>query len=237
MDEFILEDEKEEKRHYLLIGFVIFVFIGCSLAFYMVKGKLKTTETPKEELEVEAPLEEVEEKEEEIAYVTADIKGAVKKPGVYQMPEGSRVIDAIEKAGGLRKDANTSLINLSKKIIDEMTIIIYTEEDISEWQITKKIQEYDNSLDKETTCPDNLNQACITESKDKKTENNQNKGKVSLNKATKEELTTLSGIGDSKADSIIEYRKKTPFKVIEDIKNIQGIGDSIFEKIKDHITI
>ncbi|MBE6157325.1 MAG: hypothetical protein E7160_00805 [Firmicutes bacterium] len=136
-------------------------------------------------------------------------------------------------AGGLTEKANTSVINLSKKITDEMVIIIYSNYEVENFKRTKEIEE---SIIKQCNQKDNnslKNDACIGNN----TEENIN-SKISLNSATKEELMTLSGIGEAKAEDIIDYRNKNGgFKNIEEIKNIKGIGDSMFDKIKDHITI
>jgi len=136
-------------------------------------------------------------------------------------------------AGGLTENANTSVINLSKKITDEMVIIIYSNYEVENFKRTKEIEE---SIIKQCNQKDNnslKNDACIVNN----TEENIN-SKISLNSATKEELMTLSGIGEAKAEDIIDYRNKNGgFKNIEEIKNIKGIGDSMFDKIKDHITI
>ena len=145
-----------------------------------------------------------------------------------------RVIDAIELAGGLTNNADTSVINLSKKLTDEMVIIIYSKNQVKNFESTKEkekvvqdkcIQENENAL---------KNDACIVEEKTKDT--NTIQGKVNINTASLEELQTLPGVGESKAKSIIEYREKQKFKTIEDIKNVTGIGDSLFAKIKENIT-
>jgi competence protein ComEA len=138
-------------------------------------------------------------------------------------------------AGGLTNEADTSTLNLSKKVIDEMQIIIYTKAQIQQYkENNKSITEVIKYIEKECKCPDpTINDACINEeSTYEKT------SKISLNNATKEELMTLPNIGESKANAIIEYRTNNSlFSSIEDIKNVTGIGDSIFDKIKDYITI
>ena len=147
------------------------------------------------------------------------------------MPKDSRVIDCINKAGGLTKIADTTVINLSKKIKDEMVIIIYSKEEVAHFKETKRIE---NEVQKECIKGSNnalTNDACITPSDTKN-------ATISINTSSQEELASLPGIGESKAKQIIDYRKAHGnFKVIEDIKNVPGIGDSVFAKIKDHITI
>ena len=146
--------------------------------------------------------------------------------------KNSVVIDVIEKAGGLTEKANTTVINLSKKITDEMVIIVYSNDEVKDFAKTKKLEEQlqaqcvqkeENSL---------KNDACIC------SENIKTQIKVSINNATVEVLTTLSGIGEGKAKDIINYRTENgPFKKIEDLMNVPGIGESLFAKIKENITL
>lgn len=153
------------------------------------------------------------------------------------------MIDAINLAGGLAENADTININLSKKLTDEMYIVIYTKEEIYNYKKNNEESKEVKCASFECICPDVNNNACITnnsnnEQKEDKNENQAINGKVSINTATKEELMTLTGIGEAKADAIISYRNENGlFENIEDIKNVSGIGDSIFEKIKDNITL
>ena len=137
-----------------------------------------------------------------------DIKGEVKDPGVYKLKEGSRVIDAINASGGLKENANTYSVNLSKKITDEMVIIV----------------------------PSNSENTNV--SNNTITQNTKNSSLVNINTATTKELLSITGIGESKASNIVKYREENGnFSSIEDIKNVSGIGDSLFEKIKKYITV
>ena len=172
----------------------------------------------------------IPKKEKVTNTIKVEIKGAVNNPGVYELEDSSRVIDAINISGGLREDANTNLINLSKKLKDEMVIIIYTNEEIINYNESKIKTEY--VYIEVENCPDKINDACIKEYND----TSQNK-LVNLNTASLEEITSLPGIGESKAKTIIEYREKQKFNSIEDIQNIKGIGASLFEKIKENITV
>ena len=164
-----------------------------------------------------------------------DIKGSINNPGVYEVDCGKRVIDVINMAGGLTEDADTTILNLSKKVKDEMYIIVYSNSQIKEYkekllpskEIIKKVEE-------KIICPDNSNDACEKSSTSK--EETKIEGKININTASKEELMNLPSIGESKADKIIEYRKTNIFNTIDDIKNVSGIGESIFNKIKDYIT-
>ena len=161
--------------------------------------------------------------------IYVDIKGYVSKPGVYafKLYDNARVNDLINKAGGLLKDADTSTINLSKKLDDEMTIIIYSKNEIKDFlktkdELNKKLEICENKL---------KNNACIN-----KIDDNTN-SKININEASLNELLTLSGIGEAKAKAIIEYREKTRFKSIEEIKNVEGIGESLYTSIKDNIKV
>lgn len=170
--------------------------------------------------------------------VYVDIKGAVKNPGVYEIEEDKKVIDVLELAGGLAENADTSMINLAKKVFNEMVVIIYTNEEV------KNVNQPDTVIkvvEKECVCPEIKNDACINLD-DTESNNNQNNeeenNKVNINKATLEELLTISGIGESKAKSIIEYRiQNGEFKQIEDIMDVSGIGEALYEKIKNYIKV
>lgn len=170
------------------------------------------------------------EKKEEVKNdkVIVDVKGEVNAPGVYELTSQNNVNDAINIAGGLTDSSDTSNINLSKKLSDEMVIIVYSKEDIRLMKEEKKI-----------VCPE-VNNACVTSSDEKAIleEDTIENGLVNINSAGKEQLMTLNGVGESKAKAIIEYREKNgEYQIIEDIKNVPGIGDSLFEKIKDQITV
>ena len=164
--------------------------------------------------------------------VYVDIKGSINNPGVYEMDYDSRIIDVIKEAGDLTEEADTSILNLSKKVEDEMYIIIYTKEEMQTYKEklipTKTIIK---EVEKKIVCPDEDNDACLINN------TSSMNGKININTASKEELESLPSIGSSKASSIIEYREKNNFNSIEDIKNVNGIGDSLFEKIKDNIEV
>ena len=165
--------------------------------------------------------------------IKVDIKGSVVTPGVYEVDSNSRVIDIINIAGGMLEDADTDSINLSKKVQDESVIIIYSHEDMEN---NKKSYE-----EKIEYCQKDNNDACVDEvvTFDNSNDTKENESSIiNINKASVSDLMKLSGIGESKAKNIIEYRDANGgFKDINDIKNVKGIGDSIFDKIKDHITI
>lgn len=157
--------------------------------------------------DVETNIDEKAEDEEAIIMM-ADIKGAVVNPGVYEIHEGGRVVDLIELSGGLLDDADTAAINFALYVQDEMSIYIP--------RIGENVH---------AALPVQVGEAA-------------GKGTVNLNSAQSSELQTLPGIGPAKAEAIIEYRETNgPFKKIEDLKEISGIGDKTFDKLKDQISV
>ena len=157
-----------------------------------------------------------------------DIKGEVVSPGVYSIECDKRVNDAIILSGGLTKNSDTSVLNLSKKIEDGMVIKVYSKKEVSNY-----LETLDKENKKEGICSSSniKNDACISNS------NISSSSKIYINTATLNQLMTLTGIGESKAKNIISYRENNPFKSIEDILNVDGIGESIYVNIKESITV
>ncbi len=233
----------------LLLSLVSFVAIS---NITTSKGKI-TVDTKVEEKLTSSEEQKVEE------YILVDIKGEVKTPGVYKLPANSRVIDAIEASGGLTKKAVTTYINLSKTLKDENVIIINKKSELKKIEEKKNIEEIkinDNSsvsvktTDVITNDVDKVKEEPTTETVTKapeegaspaneiSSETKKETTSVNINESSIEELTTISGIGESKAKAIIEYRTTNgPFKSIEEIKNVSGIGDKLYDKIKAYITI
>lgn len=221
-----------DKKHYIIGSFILIVVIITCLILFNKKDTVKAEEIVTEE--------KIIEEEKEACLVKIDIKGQVLNPGLYEMNCEDRVNDAIIKAGGLKDKADTSNINLSKKVFDQMVIVISSQEEI------KKEKECvcDNKVEKEVKVEipkENINndadiKACVNSCINSSVISKDNK--VSLNNATLEELMTLTGVGESKALNIIKYREeKNGFKKIEEIMNISGIGEKAFEKIKDNIKL
>lgn len=189
--------------------------------------------------------EKEEDVKEKILEYKVDIKGAIANPGVYIGNDNTRVIDVIDMAGGLLENSDITVINLSKKVFDEMVIIIYTKEEVEKMLNGEEIN-YDNIItDKEILFPDIKNDAVIEE--ETNTSNNESVKEeskteeisiVNINTASIEELDSLPGIGSSKAQNIIDYRNVNgKFGSIEEILNVNGIGTAIYEQIKTYITV
>lgn len=223
-------DYIKKYKYYIITAVVILICVSIIFILYLFNTKDNIDVESSEVVQNEITLEENDETPEEIKeeIITIDIKGEVNNPGVYQLPVGSRVIDAIEISGGTTKKADTSNINLSKVLNDQNVIVVDNKYN------TQTIK----YVEKECNCS-TINDGCISDNELIESDNQEKQTtKVSINSATKEELMNLSGIGESKAIEIINYRSENgSFKTIEEIKNISGIGDKLFEKIKDQITI
>ena len=194
-------------------------------------GTLTYFLSQKEECVCERGVVAIEEENENInTKIKVDIKGYVKKPGVYELDEGAIINDLIKLAGGIKKNGTTDNINLSKKLTDETMIVVLSKNELKKQktETTNPVTSINPVTKQDTTT---IESNTIVESNSKEND------KVSINNASQTELMTLSGIGEKIALKIIEYRTQNPFKAIEDIKNVSGIGDALFEKIKDYITI
>ena len=214
--------------------YVITIFLFMLIIFYIVFVKVNLKSKEKNLVDNQVVINEVEKVEvdlkDDLVYV--DIKGAVKKPGVYKINSDKKIIDVITIAGGLMENANTDNINLSKKVTDEMVIIIYTDEEVKNSNIVDTVIKV---IDKECVCPNIQNDGCInTEINDSITNVN---NIININTATLDELMSINGLGEAKAKAIIKYREENGyFKIIDDLLNVSGIGEALFEKIKEYIT-
>lgn len=194
------------KREQISIILIIITVLVISL-FNFIRKEFIDKDNGKENL-VEGLIEEVEEDiKEEPEEIMVHISGQVYKPGLVKLEPGARVIDAVNAAGGLKKNADLDKINLAKKLVDEEKIYI---PEIGE-NIEGDLLDYSTSADVGN--------------------------KININTCTKEELLSLPGIGEVLAERIIEYREKTPFKKLEDLMNVSGIGEKKFESIKDMIVV
>ena len=155
--------------------------------------------------------------ESELPQVYIYVCGAVELPGVYSLRQGSRLYEAIQLAGGLTGDADENCQNMARQITDGEQVVILTQEETA---LLKEMGKYP-----------------VLESGQQETSGNPS-GLVNINTATVAELTTVSGIGEGRAQAIIDYREKNgSFGSIEDIKKVDGIKDGLFSKIKDKITV
>ncbi|WP_235714604.1 helix-hairpin-helix domain-containing protein [Neobacillus dielmonensis] len=209
---------------------IIFVIIAIGSGYYffqqenqqLISSPTNTTnqnvelkekeETAKVQEETAKVQEETVQKSEPLM---VDIKGQIHQPGVYTANAGDRVIDVISRAGGFTELADQSQVNLAQHIQDEMIIYI-------------------PAMGEQGTDSTVVASGGGTVSAGQ----GQKQGKININKADATELENLPGIGPSKAAAIIEYRETSgPFKTPEDLKNISGIGDKTYEKLKDLVAV
>ena len=215
-------DNLTKKQKVIVLVIAIVVAIGM---IYFIYNKNQITDDVNLENDIlvsenvakEKSLNTTEENE-----VIIHITGSVKNPGIVRLKEGSRIEDAIEAAGGLTENADISKVNLAYVVDDGTKIKIPSsqEEDIGDEEIIDSGSGENIIIEKNTTSSNKSSQT------------------ININKATETELQTLPGIGASLASRIIEYRSQTgKFGSIEEIKNVNGIGDSKFENIKDLINV
>jgi competence protein ComEA len=204
---------KLDKKYYILIGIIVALIIGVFSITSIYQGK----DTPS----ISLVDEETTSVLESINTFYVDIKGSVNKPGVYKVDDQMIVNDLIKLAGGLTKNAYTKNINLATKLKEGMVVYVYSKNELTNTTSTTTI----------------LNDAYYSYEPTTTSSEVKVSGKVNINTATKEELMTVTGIGESKAIAIIDYRKNNKFNSIEDIMNVSGIGESLFAKIKEYITV
>lgn len=221
--------EKLKTNKILLVCFtiviVIIVVTEAIIIFYLKYDFSKNEKNEVNELVIEeqTPVE---------TKVFVEIKGEVVTPGIYEIKSDKRVLDVIKLADGLTENADTSVINLSKKVLDEMVIVIYSKEQVTNFLKVKEEEEVLIDHCKEDSLTSN--NACIPSGNNSNSDSN---GLISINTATKEELMTLPGVGEAKAIAIINYRTEVgPFENIQDLTKVSGIGEAVYAQIKDLIT-
>ena len=210
--EAIIEKIKEYKIIVICTG--LGLFIG---GFFLLKP---APQTPVKETNLQAEVAAVskdsstekEEKAESVEQdlITVDVKGAVKSPGIYDLPVGSRVNDAVQKAGGLTEQVDSKSLNLAQKVSDEALVYVPTKGEESASQQTSSGTASSTSKDK----------------------------KVNINKASLEELKQVKGLGGKRAQDIIDHREANgKFKSVDELKKVSGIGAKTIEKLKDYVTV
>lgn len=212
-----MEELIEKIKEYKII--VICASLGLVLGGFFLLNPARQTPANESDLQSEViavPKDSTDEKEdgnqkEEVVeqdLITVDVKGAVKTPGIYDLPVGSRINDAVQKAGGLTDNADNKSINLAQKISDEALVYVPTKEEATS-QAT---------------------QSNASNSKENK--------KVNLNKASLEELKQVKGLGAKRAQDIIDHRDSNgKFKSVDELKKVSGIGAKTIEKLKEYVTV
>ena len=196
---------------------LVIIIVAAIFVYFLGKNDVQETagELPQNEVNTESSTGTASEEQSGTMFI--DISGCVFNPGVYEVPEGTRIFQVIERAGGLTSSADITNLNRAEPVSDGQKIVIYSYEE------TAKGIGYDQSQ-----------QANISGQVSGITQN----GLVNINLATSEELQTISGIGPSTASKIIDYRDKNgKFNSVDELKNVSGIGDKTFEKLKPYITV
>ena len=206
----------KQNKTIIIIGIVITIGI---IIYFFNNNQLEKSNINDEILVSNNTSSEKKVNNDEESIIVIHITGAVKIPGVVRLTEGSRIEDAINKAGGLTEDANIANVNLAYVLEDGTKIKIPSITD----EITMEESIINTDGGEGVTDNSNLEK---------------NKTSININKANELELQKLQGIGPSLASKIIDYRNNNGnFENIEDIKKVSGIGDSIFENIKENIYV
>ena len=209
-----MEELIEKIKEYKII--VICASLGMVLGGFFFLKPVAQTPAKESNLQTEVTTVSKDEKEdknqkEEVVeqdLITVDVKGAVKSPGIYDLPVGSRINDAVQKAGGLTDNADSKSINLAQRISDEALVYVPTKEEVTSQEA-------------------HSNASTTKENK-----------KVNLNKASLEELKQVKGLGAKRAQDIIDHRESNgKFKSVDELKKVSGIGAKTIEKLKEYATV
>lgn len=229
--------------YYISITFVISFTLGVFVDHYIIVRPIEKQTSPKTETEIQIQSEEKVEdkpfKREDGCTIYVDVGGSVVNPGVFCLNEGSLVIDAVNKAGGLSKESSKEFvgrnINLSQPLVNNQKIYLpYKEELVCELVQLKQEEISDDVVTEVPTEPPYTDIAGNNNTAPSNSEGEDDDLCVNINTATKEQLVTLNGIGDSTAEKIIQGR---PYTLIEDILNVPGVGESTLTNIQSDICI
>lgn len=208
----------KNKKVFIVIGILLVISIS-SIIIYRLNSLSNNDNINDDIAFVEETKETTSTTSMEEFYV--EVKGCVSNPGVYHANSNMIVDEIIKAAGGFKSNAYTDDINLSENVSKGMVIYVSNKNDITTTKI--RATRYTNS-------------SYSNKSNNNGSSNTSNKI-ININTASKSELMSLNGIGETKANAIIEYRNSNPFTSIEDIKKVKGIGEANFAKIKDYITV
>lgn len=207
----------KQKKKILWMLLPVLIFVGCGTQDSILKrGQLETGSLEEQQdtetvynVESETQNEKPEQEEKSLQeWIYVDVCGAVRNPGVYRIEAGSRVFQVLEQAGGCTEKASLETVNQADLLTDGQKIRIYTKEEAG--QMEKKLQEEDSLLD----------------------------DRVDINRAGKEELMTLTGVGETRAQAILAYRETHgSFSSVEELMQVEGIKEKTYEKLKDQIRI
>lgn len=192
-------------------------------------SSLLPTEESREQEEDKREMQQLQQEKtdtETMSDIYVYVCGAVWNPGVYHVPEGSRLYQVIEQAGGICENADETYLNLAREVADGEQVVVPTLEETLAWK-----QEDTADMREWIPYTEETVHSAVTSAQNQT-------GLVNINTASVQELTALNGIGESRAEAIIAYRNAHgQFTGIEEIKNVDGIKNGLYEKIKDRITV
>lgn len=199
---------QSKKKNLIKVLLVVLLLVAAGVIYSCTAGRKSPEKT--QVVQEESTVETESEPQTESRMICVHVCGSVEEPGVYYLPQGSRVHEAVELAGGLSEDADSQYVNLAKEAEDGSQIYIPSLKEVEQGQIGEPEGSREEADD----------------------------GLVNINTATVEELKSLPGIGEVKAKAILSYRERVgTFSSIEDIMNVAGIKANSFEQIRDLIKV
>ena len=204
------ENMNNKNKHYIKVLLVVLVFVAAGVIFSCsIRQKAKDAEENAVVIEDQQEPESEDAEETTAELICVHVCGSVNAPGVYYLAKGARIHEAVELAGGMTGDADLQYVNLAEEAADGEQIYIPSTQEVEEGIVPA------------------AGSGGLSDD-----------GLVNINTAGLDELKTLPGIGDIKAEAIISYRENTgEFASIEEIMNVAGIKESSYEKIKEHIKV
>lgn len=217
---------KENKTIIVIISIIIIIFL---CMFFYTRINMENEYNEISNYDILQNETNIEIEQEETTKIIIHVTGAVKNEGIVQIEEGGRIADAVDAANGFSEDADISQINLAYQLEDGQKIYIPSIND-------EKIDGAEKVLQKEYVT-DEAGDDVILEDEISNVKSKKNE-KININTADQSELIEIPGVGEATAQKIIEYRETNgKFKNIEDIKNVNGIGNSKFENMKEKICV
>lgn len=211
-----------KKQHLIIFGLMLSLLFGGGVTYgkYLERKALPpitiTADSAGLEELAQGSGEKKQDKAKESGEVVVHVAGAVERPGVYSLQEGSRIVDAVQMAIP-EKDADLNKINLAKKLTDQEMVIVPGPQENGSISTTQSLPVTNQAASSVSVQVGSL---------------------ININSADQAQLETLPGIGPAKASAIIQYREENgSFSAVEDIQNVSGIGPATFNKLKDLITV
>ncbi|WP_429971214.1 helix-hairpin-helix domain-containing protein [Fructilactobacillus sp. Tb1] len=225
MDKYIgkIKEIIEEYKYQVIFGLLICVILIGAYCFVNRNHQTMSAEVVKTDQAKPKPeIQQTSVKNTGHEQIFVDVKGAVLNPGVYQATTNMRGTDLIRMAGGFNEHADRNHVNLAKKVTDQEILYIPVQGEVAGTPATNVGGE---------SKPDETNNKAGTGSESKG-------DKINLNEADVAKMQTINGVGQKKAEKIIEYRKQNgPFKSVDDLKNVPGFGDRTVANLKPSLSV